>query len=194
MAPLLPKATARRGTLHPEGNQECAHTNKTHTSVISLPGHLLWAELAFSPVFFSPGSHLYFVHMTLFSQSPVSDWFCSRSTNQPMSAAIPSYRDVGSTLSFLLLALACQAGLHILGTDTSHLSKTNTPHGTMPEQCGGAGGSQQQRGCAERSWGSGSCSREVSSAAFAEEGGERELRGLAALSRNVCEEKPRPTP
>lgn len=127
MAPLLPKAAAGRGTLHPEGNQECAHTNKTHTSVISLPGHLLWAELAFSPVFFSPGSHLYFVHMTLFSQSPVSDWFCSLSTNQPMSAAIPSYRDVGSTLSFLLLALACQAGLHILGTDTSHLSKANTP-------------------------------------------------------------------
>lgn len=84
MASLLCKVTAGRGTLQPRGSQECAHTNKIHISVMSLHGYLLWPKFSCSPVSFLP----WLSSLALFSQSPVSGWFCSPSTNQPHPAGM----------------------------------------------------------------------------------------------------------
>lgn len=120
------------------GAKRALTPTKTHTSVICLPGYLLCTEFAYSPVILlswlasllSRGFIQSRAHSTalMLGRYHADAYFCSASTNQPScfpavsTAALWSHRDAGNALSLLLLALACQAGLHIPGMDTFNSS------------------------------------------------------------------------
>lgn len=153
MASLLCQVTAGRGALHPRGSQECAHINKIHipSSQVSPLAQI------FSLSCLSPRAHILAAFTWLYSvRAP-----CLAGSAHP-APTNPILLRCGELSLLPAAGPAHPRDRHLL------LAQVRTPQGTMPERCLGAEGCQQQRGCAQRSWGSGTCSREGSSAAFAE--------------------------